>query len=149
MNEWMHLLIILVIYQIQIQIYKYITWNNKIYTERQKKQLFRAMPTKIYRIKMNDFWVNVSYSPPHYPHQKQRNWICQKWDKCLQITTSPFSKITETAPFPPHRLWNTSIAIHSNSIAGYVHHVHNKFALQQTYCEHDYGSRYWIWIQIQ
>ena len=44
------------------------------------------MPTKIYRIKMNDFWINVSYSPPHYPR------------------------------------------------------------LQQTYCEHDYGSRYWIWM---
>ena len=29
-------------------------------------------------------------------------------------------KITETAPFPPLRLSNTSIAIHSNSIAGYV-----------------------------
>ena len=29
------------------------------------------MPTKIYRIKMNDFWINVSYSdcPPHYPRQ--------------------------------------------------------------------------------
>ena len=29
------------------------------------------MPTKIYRIKMNDFWINVSYSPPNYPRQKQ------------------------------------------------------------------------------
>ena len=28
--------------------------------------------------------------------------------------------------------------VHSNSIAGYViNHVHNRFALQQTYCEHD------------
>ena len=80
------------------------------------------MPTKIYRVKMNDFWINVSYSPPHYPCQKTRNRKCQKWDKCRQITTSPFSKITETAPFPPRRLSNTSIAtcIHSNSIAGYV-----------------------------
>ena len=50
----------------------------------------------------------------------QRNRKCQKLDKCLQITTSPFFKITETAPFPPRRLSNTSIAIHSNSIAGYV-----------------------------
>ena len=79
------------------------------------------MPTKIYRIKINDFWINVSYSPPHYPRQKkQRNRKCQKLDKCLQITTSPFSKITETAPFPPSRLSDISIAIHSNSIAGYV-----------------------------
>ena len=31
------------------------------------------MPTKIYRIKMNDFWINVSYSPPHkYPRQKTK-----------------------------------------------------------------------------
>ena len=52
--------------------------------------------------------------------KKQRNRKCQQWDKCLQITTSPFSKITETAHFPPRRLSNTSIAIHSNSIAGYV-----------------------------
>ena len=52
--------------------------------------------------------------------KKQRNRKCQKLDKCLQITTSPFSKITETAPFPPRRLSITSIAIHSNSIAGYV-----------------------------
>ena len=29
-------------------------------------------------------------------------------------------KITETAPFPPRRLSDISIAIHSNSIAGYV-----------------------------
>ena len=30
------------------------------------------MPTKIYRIKMNDFWINVSYSPPHYPRQETK-----------------------------------------------------------------------------
>ena len=32
----------------------------------------------------------------------------------------PFSKITETAPFPPRRLSDISIAIQSNSIVGYV-----------------------------
>ena len=73
------------------------------------------MPTKIYRIKMNDFWINVSY-------------------------TSPFSKITETAPFPPRRRSDISIALHSNSIAGYV--IMFTIGLLQTYCEHDYGSRY-------
>ena len=52
-------------------------------------------------------------------------------------------KITETAPFPPHRLSDISIAIHSNSIAG---SVHNRFAVKQTYCEHDYVHRYWIWM---
>ena len=30
------------------------------------------MPTKIYRIKMNDFWINVSYSPPRYARQKTK-----------------------------------------------------------------------------
>ena len=30
------------------------------------------MPTKIYRIKMNDFWINVSYSSPHYPRSKNK-----------------------------------------------------------------------------
>ena len=30
------------------------------------------MPTKIYRIKMKDFWISVSYSPPHYPRQKTK-----------------------------------------------------------------------------
>ena len=54
----------------------------------------------------------------HVKKQRNRKW--QKLDKCLQITTSPISKITETAPFPPRRLSDISIAIHSNSIAGYV-----------------------------
>ena len=68
--------------------------------------------------------------------KKQRNRKCKKWDKCLQITTSPISKSQKALPFPPHRLSDISISIH----------VHNRFALQQTYCEHDYGSRYWIWM---
>ena len=56
---------------------------------------------------------------PHYPRQKTKKSKVPKFDKCLQIT-SPFSKITETAPVPPNRLSDISIAIHSNSIAGYV-----------------------------
>ena len=40
----------------------------------------------------------------------------------------------ETYNFPPHRLSDISIAIHSNSIAG---SVHNRFAVKQMYCEHD------------
>ena len=58
--------------------------------------------------------------------KKQRNRNCQKLDLCLQIT-SPFSNITETAPFPPRRLSDMSIAIHSNSIA-------------RSCCERDYGE---------
>ena len=75
--------------------------------------------------------------------KKQKNRMCQKWDKCLQITTSPISKWQKLLPFHPHRLSDISIAIHSNSIAG---SVHNRFAVKQTYCEHDYVPRYWIWM---
>ena len=101
------------------------------------------MPTKIYRIKMNDFWINVSYNPPHYARQKTKKSNVPKWDKCLQITTSPISKSQKLLPFARHRLSDISIAIHSNSIAG---SVHNRFAVKQTYCEHDYVPRYWIWM---
>ena len=31
--------------------------------------------------------------------KKQRNQMCQKWDKCLQITTSPISKSQKLLPF--------------------------------------------------
>ena len=31
--------------------------------------------------------------------KKQRNRMCQKWDKCLQITTSPISKSQKLLPF--------------------------------------------------
>ena len=31
--------------------------------------------------------------------KKQRNRMCQKWDKCLQITTSPISKSQNLLPF--------------------------------------------------
>ena len=30
------------------------------------------MPTKIFRIKINDFWINVTNSPPHYARQKTK-----------------------------------------------------------------------------
>ena len=36
--------------------------------------------------------------------KNQRNQKCQKLDKCLQITTSPLSKITENASFPSRGL---------------------------------------------
>ena len=35
-------------------------------------ELFRVMPTKSYRIKMNDFWINVSYSPSSLPTSKNK-----------------------------------------------------------------------------
>ena len=75
--------------------------------------------------------------------KKQRNRICQKWDKCLQITTRPISKSQKLLPFHRTDFSDISIAIYSNSIAG---SVHNRFAVKQTYCEHDYVPRYWIWM---
>ena len=73
--------------------------------------------------------------------KKQRNRMCQKWDKCLQITTSPISKSQNLLPF--HRAENTSIAIHSNSIAGYV----IMFTIRLLYSKPIVnGSRYWIWM---
>ena len=52
-------------------------------------------------------------------------------------------KITEPAPFPPCRLSNTSIAIHSNSIAVYV----IMFTIRLLYSKPIVnGSRYWIWM---
>ena len=102
------------------------------------------MPTKIYCIKINDFWINLLGTVLLITHvKKQRNRKCQKLDECLQITTSPISKITETAPFPPCRLSDISIAIHSNSIAGYV----IMFTIGLLYSKPIVnGSRYWIWM---
>ena len=81
------------------------------------------MPTKFYRIKMNDFWINVSYSPPHYPRQKQRNRNCQKWDiinafKSQQVL---FLKSHKLLPF--HR---TDFG-HFNSNSIVRNQVHNRF----------------------
>ena len=39
---------------------------------------FRVMPTQIYLMKMNDFWITVSYSPPHYQRQKSKKSKVQK-----------------------------------------------------------------------
>ena len=72
------------------------------------------MPTKIYRIKMNDFWINVSYSPPHYALKKTN-----KSNMPSNHNKSNF-KNHRNGSLPPHRLSNISIAIHSNSIAGSV-----------------------------
>ena len=47
----------------------------------------------------------------HYPRQKTEIESAKN-EKRLQIT-SPISK-SQTAPFPPHRLSDISIAIHSN-----------------------------------
>ena len=72
------------------------------------------MPTKIYGIKINDFWINVSYSPPHYPRQKTKKSKLPKIDKCLQITTSFFYH--RKCSLSTAQTSDISIAIHSNSI---------------------------------
>ena len=104
------------------------------------------MPTKIYHIKMNDFWTNVSYSPPHYPRQKNKEIESAKNE------INAFK--SQQVQFKNHRNCSLSTAQtfgHLNSYSfkfncGVRNHVHNRFALQKTYCEHDYGSRYWIWM---
>ena len=58
------------------------------------------MPTKIYRIKMNDFWINVSYSPPHYARQKNKEIVSAKHEinafKSKQVL---FLKLQKLLPF--------------------------------------------------
>ena len=79
-------------YQFEDTIFLYFSLRLYEYTLSVKRNFnfLEWCPLKIYLIKMNDFWINVSYSL-HYPcKKKQRNLKCQKWDKCLQITTSPF-----------------------------------------------------------
>ena len=57
------------------------------------------MPTKIYHIKMNDFWINVSYSPPSLPTSKNKEIESAKNEiNALQIT-SPISKSQKLLPF--------------------------------------------------
>ena len=70
--------------------------------------------------------------------KKQRNRNCRKWDKCLQITTSPFSeKNHRTCSLSTVQTFEHSIAIHSNSIRTFTIRFSN------TYLN---GSRYWIWM---
>ena len=104
------------------------------------------MPTKIYLIKMNDFWINVSYSPPHYPRQKTKK---------SQVPKNEINAFkSQQVQFQNHRncsLSTTQTFGHFNSYSfkfnsGIRNHCHNRFAVKQTYCEHDYVPRYWIWM---
>ena len=94
------------------------------------------MPTKIYRIKMNDFWINVSYSPPHYARQKNKEIECAKNEiNAFKSQQVQISKSQNLLPF--HR---ADCFEHFNSYSfkfnsGVRNHVQNTFALQQTYCE--------------
>ena len=118
------------------------SWHK--YTERQKKHNFLEWcPLKSTASKWMIFGLMLATVLLITHIKKQRNRKSQKWDKCLQITTSPVSKITETAPFPPRRLSNSYSFKYNSRVRN---HVHNRFALQQNYCEHDYGSRYWMWM---
>ena len=69
--------------------------EKNIYTERQKKtyHFFRATLTKIYSIKINHIWTQISYSFPHEAHLKTSNGcFCQKEKKCCEIAIRHFLK---------------------------------------------------------
>ena len=85
---------------------------------------FRAMLTKIHRIKMNHIWTQISYGSPHDAHLKNKMVAFVKKEKnAVKLQNVIFSKITETARWEPLRMAaysEHSIAIHSISKAGYV-----------------------------
>ena len=83
------------------------------------------MPTKIYRIKMNDFWINVSYSPPHYPRQKQRNRNCQNEINAFKSQQVLFLKSQKLLPF--HRTDFGHFNSYSFKFNSLRNHVHNRF----------------------
>ena len=56
------------------------------------------MPTKIYRIKINDFWINVSYNPPHYAHQKTKKSNMTK-ENAFKSQQVQFQKSQKLLPF--------------------------------------------------
>ena len=100
------------------------------------------MPTKIYRIKMNDFWINVSYSPPQY-HVKNKEIECAKNEINAFKSQQVQFQNHRTCSLSTVQTSNTSIAIHSNSIAVYV----IMFTIRLLYSKPIVnGSRYWIWM---
>ena len=86
---------------------------------------------------MNDFWINVSYSPPHNPRQKNKEIKSAKNEiNAFKSQQVQFKKSQKLLPF--HRTDFRTFQ-YSNSIAG---SVHNRFTVKQTYYEHDYVPRY-------
>ena len=90
------------------------------------------MPTKIYRIKINDFWINVSYSP-HYPRQKNKEIECAK----NEINALKSQQVQ----FQNHRNCSLSTAQTFGHFNSYSFKF-NSGIRNQTYCEHDYVPRY-------
>ena len=91
------------------------------------------MPTKIYGIKMNDFWINVSYcQSSSLPTSKNKEI------KCAKNEINAFK--SQQVQFQNHRTCSLSTVQtfeHFNSYSfkfnsGVCNHVHNTFALQQT-----------------
>lgn len=63
------------------------------------------MPTKIYRIKINTFWITASYTAPHYARPKNKVFEDAKYDQnSFESQQEQFQEIAETATFPLHRL---------------------------------------------
>ena len=63
--------------------------------------IFRAMSTLIYRIKINYFWFNVSYSPPHYACQKTKKSNKPKMRKMTSNHNKSNIKDHTNDSFPP------------------------------------------------
>ena len=83
------------------------------------------MPTKIYGIKMNDFWINVRYSPPHYARQKTKKSNKLKMRKMSSNHNKSNFKDHTNCGFSPR----TATQASDISIAGSVVIVHNTIPL--------------------
>ena len=73
------------------------------------------MPTKIYRIKMNEFWINGSYSPLHYARQKTKKSNMPKMSKMPSNHNKSNFKNHTNRSLSTAQTSGISIAIHSNS----------------------------------
>ena len=91
------------------------------------------MPTEIYRIKMNEFWINGSYSPLHYARQTTKKSNMPKMRKMPSNHNKSNFKNHRNRSLSTAQTSGISIAIHSNSIAGSVLMFTTK-------------PRYWIWM---
>ena len=58
-------------------------------------QFFRALPIKIYNMKINHIWTKISYSTPYEAHlKKQRVSVIKKLKNAVKSQNFIFTKIT-------------------------------------------------------
>ena len=77
-------------------------WLNSRFIHWASKETYNFLewcPLKSTASKWMIFWLMLATVLLITHVKKQRNWMCQKWDKCLQITTSPISKSQKLLPF--------------------------------------------------